>query len=174
VSPVTSDLEQATDWFADLTVAGVEGLVIKGADQPYRGGQRQWVKVKARRSLDVVCAAVIGPITRPQVVVAGLPVGEGGLSIVGRSSVLTQAASRDLAAMLQPAGDAHPWPRVVSRSRVHGMGAGAGQVQLTLVEPLVVEVSADVAWSGSSFRHALRYLRARPDVDPDDVVAPDA
>lgn len=172
VSPVTGDLEQATTWFTDLTLAGMEGLVVKGADQPYRGGQRLWVKVKSRQSLDVVCAAVIGPITAPQVVVAGLPVGERGLSIVGRSSVLAKPAARDLAVLLEPAEEGHPWPVSVPRSRVHGMGSGTGHVDLTLVQPLVVEVSADVAWSGSSFRHALRYLRARPDTDPGDVTVP--
>lgn len=172
VSPVTDDLEQATAWFTDLAAAGVEGLVVKGADQPYRGAQRLWIKVKARHSLDVVCAAVIGPIDAPQVVVAGLPVGEQGLSIVGRSSVLSRAASRDLATALEPARADHPWPAEVPRSRVYGMGSGPGRVELTRVEPLVVEVSADVAWSGSSFRHSLRYLRARPDADPGEVSVP--
>jgi hypothetical protein len=33
------------------------------------------------------------------------------------------------------------------------------------VEPLVVEVAADVAWSGKSFRHALSFVRTRPELD---------
>ena len=41
-------------------------------------------------------------------------------------------------------------------------------VVLTLVEPVTVEVSADTAWSGSSFRHPLRVLRARPELSPRD------
>jgi hypothetical protein len=47
-----------------------------------------------------------------------------------------------------------------------------GPVALTLVEPVVVEVSADVAWSGRSFRHSLRFLRVRPEFDPGDVSSP--
>ena len=42
----------------------------------------------------------------------------------------------------------------------------------SLVEPLVVEVAADVAWSGNSFRHPLTYQRARPEPDPTDVGLP--
>jgi hypothetical protein len=49
-----------------------------------------------------------------------------------------------------------------------------GPVALTLVEPVVVEVSADVAWSGNSFRHSLRYLRARPELNPEKVEPPQA
>jgi hypothetical protein len=45
-------------------------------------------------------------------------------------------------------------------------------VTLTLVEPVVVEVSADTAWSGRSFRHALRLLRVRPELHPDEISPP--
>ena len=45
-------------------------------------------------------------------------------------------------------------------------------VRLTLVEPIVVEVSADVAWSGRAFRHPLRVLRVRPELDPNEVQVP--
>jgi hypothetical protein len=45
-------------------------------------------------------------------------------------------------------------------------------VQLTLVQPFVIEVSADVAVSGRSFRHAVRFIRARPELDVDDVEPP--
>jgi hypothetical protein len=44
-----------------------------------------------------------------------------------------------------------------------------GPVRLTLVEPVVVEVSADVAWSVRSFRHQLRFLRVRPELHPDEI-----
>jgi hypothetical protein len=47
-----------------------------------------------------------------------------------------------------------------------------GTITLNLVEPLVVEVSADVAWSGRAFRHPLRLLRARPELEPDEVELP--
>jgi hypothetical protein len=39
-------------------------------------------------------------------------------------------------------------------------------------EPIVIEVTVDVAWSGRSFRHPLRFIRARSELDPDDVEFP--
>lgn len=59
LSPITQDRAQAPTWFEELHHAGLEGLVVKGAGQSYQGGVRQWIKVKRRQSLDVVCAAVI-------------------------------------------------------------------------------------------------------------------
>ena len=42
---------------------------------------------------------------------------------------------------------------------------------MTRVDPVVVEVAADVAWDGRVFRHPVRFVRVRPDVDPADVRA---
>lgn len=40
------------------------------------------------------------------------------------------------------------------------------------MEPIVVEVTADGAWSGRAFRHPLRLVRARAELDPDEVQVP--
>ena len=141
---------------------------VKGAGQSYQGSVRQWIKVKRRQSVDVVCAAVIGPANRPQYVVAGLPV-EGRLRIVGRSTVLAAKAARELSAYLHPSKGAHPWPEVITETTLNRFSKDKGPVALTLVEPLVVEISADAAWTGNAFRHAVRYLRPRPELAPEDV-----
>jgi ATP-dependent DNA ligase len=172
LSPMTRDRAQALTWFEELHHAGVEGLVVKGAGQSYQGGVRQWFKVKRRESVDVVCGAVIGSIDRPQYVVAGLPV-EGRLRIVGRSTSLTAKAARELTAYLHPPQNPHPWPEVISETMLNRFTKDKGPVTLTLVDPLVVEISADVAWTGNAFRHAVRYLRPRPELSPTDVALPD-
>jgi ATP-dependent DNA ligase len=115
LSPVTKDRAQALRWFDELHHAGLEGLVVKGAGQSYQGGARQWWNVKRRQSVDAVCAAVIGPLDRPQYVVAGLPV-EGRLRIVGRSTVLSAKVARELAAHLRPPQGPHPWPAVITET----------------------------------------------------------
>jgi ATP-dependent DNA ligase len=161
----------ARRWFDDMTVAGIEGLVIKGAAQPYRGGRRDWLKVKRRDTLDVICAAVIGPLEQPRAIVAGLPV-DGDLRIVGRSTVLRATVARALSRHLQPPTGTHPWPAQVPPSAVDRFSRDREPVDLTLVEPVVVEVRADVAWSGRSFRHALRLVRVRPELDVGDVEEP--
>jgi ATP-dependent DNA ligase len=171
LSPATRDREMAQRWFEEMPATGIEGLIIKGAAQTYDGGQRLWSKVKHRNVLDVVCGAVIGSRTQPTAIVAGL-VFDGRLQIVGRSSVLSSKTGRELARYLRPPTAAHPWPEEISQGALDRFSKDKGPVRLTLVEPLVVEVSADVAWSGRYFRHALRFLRARPELDPDGVGLP--
>lgn len=130
------------------------------------------LKVKHRSTFDVILGAVIGPRGRPEAIVVGLP-SNGELRIVGRSTPLRPHIARSLAAYLQPPVGGHPWPEVVPPGAVDRFNAGREPIQLTLVEPLVVEVSADVALAGRSFRHAVRFVRARPELNVDDVEWPE-
>lgn len=170
LSPATTDMELAKAWLRDLPATGIEGLVFKGGAQPYEAS-RTWLKLKHKDVLDVICAAVIGPLTQPQAIIAGLPVG-GRLRIVGRSTVLSTKVGRELGRHLHPAGPGHPWPEEINESSLNRFSKDKGPVRLTLVEPVVVEVSADVAWSGTSFRHLVSYRRTRPELDPSEVRAP--
>ncbi|MGO4587008.1 ATP-dependent DNA ligase [Arthrobacter sp. 2RAF6] len=171
LSPVTRDRAVAETWFREMPATGVEGILVKGAAQPYEGGKRLWLKVKNRRSVDVVVGAVIGAITSPSEIVAGLPI-DGKLRIVGRSAPLRGADSSALARWLKSPTGPHPWPAMVKGTTLDRFNRDASPVALTLVEPLVVEVSADSAWSGRSFRHALRFLRVRPELDPAGIEVP--
>lgn len=171
LTPVTHDPELAKRWMEDLAASGIEGLMIKSSMQRYESGKRAWLKYKTRTSVDVVCAAVIGPINRPQEMVAGLPVG-GKLRIVGKSSPLTANASRALARWLRPVERGHPWPTTVKGTKLDRFNGDASPVTLTLVDPVVVEVEADTAWSGQSFRHALKFERVRPELNPGEVDVP--
>jgi ATP-dependent DNA ligase len=113
LSPVTRDRAVAETWFKEMPATGVEGLLIKAGSQAYEP-RRIWLKVKSRDVVDVVCAAVIGPMSRPQSIVAGLPV-NGRLWIVGRSTALTAKAARELAAHLRLPQGPHPWPEASRR-----------------------------------------------------------
>ncbi|WAH99733.1 ATP-dependent DNA ligase [Arthrobacter sp. MMS18-M83] len=170
LSPVTTDRDLAEAWFRDLPSTGMEGLILKRSEQAYEGS-RIWLKVKHRQVLDIVCAGVTGPRNRPSTLVAGLPM-NGRLWVVGRSTVLSAAASRNLGRYLRPPVRNHPWPEEIPASLLDRFSKDRDPVRLTLVEPIVVEVSADVAWSGRAFRHPLRVLRVRPELDPDDVQVP--
>lgn len=165
LSPTTRDKKLAEQWFAEMPATGIEGLVVKGASQLYEGGQRQWLKVKHRDVIDVVCGAVIGSRTEPTAIVAGLPLREE-LVIVGRSTALSTKTARVLAQHLSPPASNHPWPEQISHGALDRFSKDKGPVALTLVEPIVVEVAADVAWSGRSFRHPLRFRRVRPELQP--------
>jgi ATP-dependent DNA ligase len=168
LSPVTADPEQARGWMRDLRPAGVEGLVVKGARTRYAPGRRDWVKVKERETREVIVGGVIGPLHRPEALVAGLYAGSE-LVIVGRSTALSDVQSRSLGRLLQPPAGLHPWPDEVSPGH---FGGGRRKITLTKAEPRVVaEVTADTALQGGKFRHPLRYVRPRADLEPEDLPA---
>lgn len=171
LSPITDDFAKATTWFESMPPSGIEGLVAKGADQTYEH-ERIWLKVKHRDTLDVVCAAVTGSIERPATIIAGLPI-NGKLWIVGRSTNLKATTSKALGRLLSPPAGDHPWPSEVPSSAIDRFNKAEPTTQLILVEPIVVEVSADTAFSGRTFRHPVRFLRARPELKVDDVVVPE-
>jgi ATP-dependent DNA ligase len=166
ITPVTHDLDEAHQWMQDMRTSGVEGIVVKGAASRYRPGRRDWVKVKPREAAAVVVGAVIGPRGRPTHLVVGA-YRDGQLIVTGRSSVLSEPASRRLAELLTPAPADHPWPNRLSSG---GFGQ-SGKVDITKVAPnLVVEVSADPARSSDGrFRHSVRYLRPRLDLDATEI-----
>ena len=120
LSPVTRDRAVAETWFKEMTATGVEGILAKAGAQAYEP-RRIWLKVKARNVTDVVCAAVVGPMARPETVVVGLPM-RGRLRIVGRSTALSARAGRDLAPVSAPAAGG---PSVAGGNQREG----AGQVQ---------------------------------------------
>lgn len=156
LSPMTDDIEVARRWMIDYRPAGVEGLVIKGADTRYEPGLRRWVKYKLRQTTEVLVGAVIGQITRPEAFIAGL-YQSGTLRMVGRSGPLRSAQSLSLANVLTPAGPDHPWPGSIAANR---FGPGRERVALTKVDPkIVAEVSADAAQQGGVWRHPLRFVR---------------
>jgi len=56
---VTSDAQEAAEFFRDALGRGHEGVVVKSAEAPYRTGRRgsDWIKVKPRTTLDLVVLA---------------------------------------------------------------------------------------------------------------------
>jgi hypothetical protein len=67
------------------------------------------------------------------------------------------------------AGSDHPWPDRIGAGR---FGGGRLSVRLTRVDPtVVVEISADAALQAGVFRHPLRYVRVRSDLEPADLPA---
>jgi ATP-dependent DNA ligase len=150
--PLTGDVDVAARWFRDLAGTGVDGLVAKGLDQPYRGGVRDWCKVKHRSVLDLVVTAVTGPVREPSALLLAAP-RDGVLVPVGRSRPLGVVAATSLARHLVPAE----------------AGPGLGSDGASAVAPLVVEVSAGVGWSRGLLSGPAHYLRARPELDPTEV-----
>src|SRR5262245_2090559 len=56
LSPVTRDRALAEDWFRRFEGAGLDGVMAKRLEAPYRAGERTMIKVKHRRTADCVVA----------------------------------------------------------------------------------------------------------------------
>ena len=168
LSAVTDDDELARRWMVEFRPTGIEGLVVKGADSRYEpNSRRSWIKVKPRESTEVVVGAVVGPMTAPTAFVAGLYDQAGTLRMVGRSTTLSRAQSRALAAVLTAVAVDHPWPDSIAATR---FGGARDRVALTRVEPtVVVEVAADAAREYGVWRHGLRSIRLRAELRPEDL-----
>lgn len=170
LSPLTGDRDLAARWFRDLAITGVEGLVAKGLEQPYGGGRRDWRKVRHHGTVDLVATAVTGPLAQPDAVLLALPV-DGALVPVGRTLPLSQVAGIGLGRHLVPlpAGDdgSPGGTGAGRRSRVPApVPAGSAA---TPVVPVVVEVSATVAWARDALARPAQYVRSRPDLDVAEV-----
>jgi hypothetical protein len=91
---------------------------------------------------------------------------------VGRIAPLRPRPVRELARHLHPPAGEHPWPTRIPRGALDRFARDKEPIDVTLVEPLVVEVTADVAWSGTSYRHPLRFVRIRPEMRPMEAAPP--
>ena len=56
LTPATRDRALALDWFTRFEGAGLDGVIAKPLDQPYKPGERGMLKVKHERTADCVVA----------------------------------------------------------------------------------------------------------------------
>jgi bifunctional non-homologous end joining protein LigD len=167
LSPSTRSIQTAREWFHDFGIAGVEGLVAKGSDQEYAGGSREWLKVRHRDTFELVAGAVTGSRAKPETLILGR-YREGELHIVGRTTPLSRSTAASLRRSLREPVSEHPWPTVM-RSTAYERFSKKRDTEITLIDPIVVEVSADTSLSGHSLRHPARFVRTRPELAPESV-----
>ena len=167
LSPATRERSEAEAWLRKLH--GVDGVVAKVLDAPYRSGQRDgMVKVKRFRTAD----CVVGGFRRSSKgagvgsLLLGLYDDEGLLHHVGFTSGLTDEARAETLELLEPrieppgfTGRAPGGPSRWSRD-------GRSEAWEPLRPELVVEVGFDHV-SGGRFRHGTRFERWRPDKAPE-------
>jgi ATP-dependent DNA ligase len=186
LSPKTLDREEALEWFSRFEGAGLDGVMAKRLDAPYRAGERTMLKVKHQRTADCVVAGFRWHKTGAGTLVGSLLLGlyddEGTLHHVGVAAAFTTAERKRLAAELAPLrvkdGEAHPWrgwsdaqEAASGKQRLPGATSrwnrGKDLSFVTLRPERVCEVAYD-HMQGTRFRHAAQFVRWRFDKRPED------
>lgn len=168
LTPNTPDPGLARAWAEEWAASGVEGVVAKGAGQPYLPGRRGWQKYRHTDTAEAVVGAVTGSPARPETVLLGRYTPEGELRPVARSTPLAPPLRRELAGLLTPAGPGHPWRDL----RISSHWGSRTPLEITPVAPdLVAEFRGDTAVDRGRWRHPVRLHRLRTDLSPGEVPA---
>jgi ATP-dependent DNA ligase len=163
--PMSTEPAVARAWLLNHSDAGIEGVVAKRLDQPYRAGGRMWWKVRTRFTAEAVVGGVLGTLARPEALV-GRPDRRGQLRVAGRTSALSRAARDDIAAVLAAAGAEHPWPPTIPSSRF-GQRPGEPVTYVQVAPTTVVELDVDTAFEDHRWRHPPTFIRVRRDLRPE-------
>jgi ATP-dependent DNA ligase len=179
LTPSTTDRDVARRWL-DTREPGIDGVMAKDPDAPYRPGARDMLKVKLERTVDCVvagCRAMPEPLQVLSLLL-GLHDDGGTLHHVGVASGFGAAKGQELARELAPLVvdlPGHPWERgfLLGGGHTGRLKGAAGRWDPETMEPdwvpLAPERVCEVAYDqvdGTRFRHAARFVRWRPDRDP--------
>ncbi|HSP17527.1 MAG TPA: ATP-dependent DNA ligase [Thermoanaerobaculia bacterium] len=182
LSPATGDRALAEDWFSRFEGAGLDGVMAKRLDSPYRAGERTMIKVKHKRTADCVVAGFRwhknGAGTMIGSLLLGLYDSKGTLHHVGVTSAFTTAVRKQLVEELAPlrenALESHPWhdwAEAQMGQRMPGASSRWNRGKDLSWEPLRPEKVCEVSYDhmqGDRFRHAAHFLRWRFDKRPED------
>ncbi|MEP6649278.1 MAG: ATP-dependent DNA ligase [Lapillicoccus sp.] len=172
LTQVTTDADVARDWFERFEGAGLDGVVAKPLDQAYAPGKRTMLKIKHSRTADAVVYGYrvhksgqgVGSLLLGLYTDVDVPDGQQDRLVgVGGIAAFTQKRRLELVDEFEPLvvrdEDGKPLDAATERSRF----SSAKDVSYVPVRPeRVVEVAFD-QMEGSRFRHAVTFLRWRPD-----------
>lgn len=164
--PTTTDRQVALTWMRpEASVVGIEGVVAKLLDAPYRAGRGgAWLKIRQLTVVDAVVVGVTGDPERPAEVVLARRDDAGHLRQIGLSLPLSSGLSQQIGQLVTPTGEP---PLPVSTGVF-----GRGQTQFRPALPeLVVEVEVEASVESFANRLRPRVHRVRLDLDPDDLDA---
>ncbi|MDG4668226.1 ATP-dependent DNA ligase [Mycobacterium sp. 236(2023)] len=168
VTRTTEDPELGATWLEEFEGAGLDGIIAKRLDGAYLPGKREMIKVKHHRDAD--CVAIGYRIHKSGEGVGSILLGlhrdDGELQMVGGAASFTAKARLSLLADLEPLrigdevrdGEASRW------------NSAADKRWIPVRPEKVCEVAYDQMEGNSGaqrFRHAVKFLRWRPDRDPE-------
>jgi ATP-dependent DNA ligase len=187
LTPTTSDLSMATDWFRRFEGAGLDGVIAKPVLRTYEPNKRVMLKIKHERDCDCVVAGFRWHKKGARTAVGSLLLGLfdhfGALQHVGVCASFTDKKRRELVEFLGPyrknALAAHPWrywaehapASIDAEHRIPGGQSRWSQGKDLSWEPLRPELVVEVAYDhmqGNRFRHTAQFRRWRTDKKPSD------
>jgi ATP-dependent DNA ligase len=187
LTPATSELAVASDWFRRFEGAGLDGVMAKPVSLPYESDKRLMFKVKHERDCDCVVAGFRwhkkGEGTLIGSLLLGLFDDAGILQHVGVCASFTMEKRKTLVEYLAPYRENalanHPWrlwgehvsPQSEGGHRMPGGQSRWSQGKDLSWEPLRPELVVEVAYEhmqGARFRHMARFRRWRTDKKPAD------
>ncbi len=180
ITPSTDDPALAQDWFDRFEGAGLDGVVAKRTDEPYKPGARAMMKIKHLRTVDCVVGGFRWNRGEEGNSVGSLLLGlyddKGVFHHVGHTSSFKAAEKRELVEFLAPyrAGDEDD--DGFGKGRTPGAPSRwTGDRDMTWVRlrpELVCEVTFDYLQGkpgpGARFRHAATFKHWRHDKPPTD------
>lgn len=186
LTPATSDLNIASDWFRRFEGAGLDGVMAKPVMGTYEANKRTMLKVKHERDCDCVVAGfrwhkkgdgAVGSL------LLGLYDDSGALQHVGVCASFSTEKRLELAEFVAPYRENalahHPWRQWAAKEMATaeaGRRMPGGQSRWSqgkdlsweaLRPELVVEVAYD-HMQGNRFRHTAQFRRWRFDKKPTD------
>jgi ATP-dependent DNA ligase len=171
LSPYSRELKVAERWLDRLEAAGLDGVVAKKLGAAYLPGSREGVvKVKKYKTADCVIVGYRDSDKakgRISTLLLGLYGDDGELDFVGHCSGMPAAVRKQVEAELPKLRE----PGFLSDKRIPGgqsRWTAGKELAWNPVRPeLVCEVRYDKL-EKNRFRHGTRFIRFRPDKDPED------
>ncbi|MBJ7465912.1 MAG: ATP-dependent DNA ligase [Mycolicibacterium sp.] len=168
VTRTTEDPALGAQWLEEFEGAGLDGVIAKRLDGPYLPGKREMVKVKHHRDAD--CVAIGYRIHKSGEGIGSILLGlyreDGELQMVGGAASFTAKARLSLLADLEPLREGDQ----VNDGEPSRWNSAADKRWIPVRPDRVCEVAYDQmegnSQHGRRFRHAVKFLRWRPDREP--------